>query len=120
MLIYLTKSKLFTEDPAIRFIEERKTDKDIWNELWKRYKLLEYTDKDLCEYLEFKTGHKMLEKIMHRWMVRGEIYQRARPFIKQGVETVTTEFFEDYEQELIDELTRNLKYGTSETSRTIV
>jgi hypothetical protein len=120
MLIYLNKSKLFTEDPAIRFSRERNLSPDVWNALWKRHTLLGYPTQGLCEYFELKTGTKMLEKIMERWMIRGEVYYKARPLMAKWLEVVTTEFFDEFETDIIEELTRNLRYGNAKSSKSIV
>ena len=93
MLIHLNKSKLFTEDPAIRFAKSYSLEEDTWKELWKRYKLMDYSVSDLCEYMKIKTGQEIIDMSMRRWLMRAEIYLRAKPFIEKGATTVTTEFF---------------------------
>ena len=120
MIIRLDKSKLFTEDPALRFAKAYDLDGQIWRELWRRYKLLEYTVPELCEYTLIKTGKVIHKKAMYRWIARGEIYVRAIPAIKRGATTVSTSFFEPYEEEVIREITKNMKGGLSESSYTLI
>ncbi len=40
MLIDLSKSKLFTSDPGVRFAREYGIPEEAWKELWRRYKVV--------------------------------------------------------------------------------
>ena len=120
MLIYLNKSKLFTEDPAMRFAREYMTTEQMWNELWRRYKVLEYTVPELCEYMQIKTGSRFNERTMRRWVTRSELYHRAHPFVSRGVHTATTELFGEFEQDVINELMKHMKNDGAKSTFLIV
>jgi hypothetical protein len=108
---------MFTVDPAERFAQEYDVKDDVWHELWRRYKLLAYTVPELCEYMEIKQKKKIGRKFMHRWITRNEIYIRAIPIVKKGVQTVDTVYFRELEKDVIDEITRNMRYRVSRSSR---
>jgi hypothetical protein len=120
MIIHLKKSKLFTVDPAIRFSREYNVSPKIWNEIWKRHGLLGYDTDGLCGYFQYKTGRKPNAESIRRWIVRTEIYCLANHVMRMGVETVMSEYFGRFEQDLIKELTRNMRYSGKRNSRSIV
>jgi len=134
MIIKLQESRLFTVDPAIRFAREYNVPPKIWNELWKRYCLkplldgVSFQDKDseeflissICGYFTHKTGRKANARSMRRWIIRTEIYCRAQHIINMGVRVVDSSYFDKFEQDLLDELTKSIKYSGKQASRTIV
>lgn len=120
MLIHLTNSKLFTHNPADRFAETYDIDPFWWYELWTRYVQLAYTVPELCEWMYVSTKVKIPRKTMYRWITRNEIYIRALSARKKGAKVVTTEFFTPFEEDVIREITKNLRNGTAKSSRIIV
>lgn len=120
MIINLTKSNLFTEEPDMRFAREHSLPRGLWTELWKRYKLYEFTIPELCEYYTMKTGRKTSNKAISRWIWRSEIYSLAHPAIKKGAEVVISSFFNQYEWQVIRELTKNVKSSVHQNPKTLV
>lgn len=120
MIIHLTKSKLFTIDPAIRFAKEYAVDQKLWNELWKRYGLLEYDTEGLCGYFQYKTGRKANTRSIRRWLIRTEIYCRAQHVIGMGVQVVDSAYFGKFEDDLLDELTKSMRFSGKRDSRTLL
>ncbi len=120
MLINISKSKLFTVDPGLRFAREYGLSEDIWKELWRRYKLLEYSNGDLRDFLFIKHARSLSYNSMDRWLKCGEIYSRAKPIVDKGVSNVNTIVFGDLEQDVIDLLTKQLRFGRSEESKAII
>jgi hypothetical protein len=111
MIIRLSQSALFTEDPSTRFAKEYGVDESVWSEMWRRKLALEYTDEDLCDYLHIKMGRRPSIKTIQRWAWRVEVYNRARIALEKGAECVVSDFFEDNEMEVIRELTKHVKDG---------
>ncbi len=120
MIIYITKSKLFTVEPAERFAKEFDVDKKIWIECWLKYKLLDLRIAELCDYIFIRTGKRPSHKSVKRWIVRTEIYSRALEARKMGAITVTSSFFGEFEQAVVEELVRNMKSSGTMDSRSIV
>lgn len=120
MIIKLLSSKLFTEDPAVRFGREYGVPKKIWDEIWKRHLFYEYDSDGICGYFTYKTGRKANAQSLRRWIVRTEIYCRAQEVITKGARVVDSEYFGKFEQDVLDELTKNMKYSGKQDSRTIV
>ncbi len=120
MLIDLSKSNLFTKDPDIRFSREYMVPLGTWRELWRRYKLLGYSNGDMRDYLFIKLARNLSYNSMDRWIMRSEIYSRSQPAIQKGARMVNTEIFGDHEQYVIDELSKQLRYGVSKNSRSII
>ena len=120
MIIYLRKSKLFTVPPAVRFGEAMNVDHKLWDDIWKRYRLLDYTTRELRELFELKTGKKIHRNTMNNWIFRTEVYSQAQPLIKKGAVSVRSEFFNKHEGKLILELTKHIRTGCARDSRTIV
>lgn len=119
MLIHLEKSRLFTTDPAVRFANEYKVSKKLWNELWKRY--LDGYDMDaLCGYFMYKTDKKPSRTAMQRWITRTEIYCKATHVMRMGVRVVQSEYFGSFEDEVLAELTRHIKSGDTRDSRILL
>lgn len=120
MIIHLLNSKIFTIDPAIRFGKEYNVDATLWNEVWRRHTLLEYTNGELCEYIHFKTNRNPRPESVRRWIIRTEIYCLANHATRMGVRVVQSEYFKQYEKHVIKELTRSMKFGASRDSRSII
>ena len=109
MIIRLSESKLFTTHPSFRFADKYLVSPDIYQELWRRYRLLEYSIPELCEFYYIKVGTPIDKAYMDKWMFRGAVYMKAQEVMKKGVECVNSEFFGDYERRLIEELLKNIK-----------
>ena len=109
MIIAIQKSELFTVDPDIRFCRKYKVPQGTWRELWKRYKLLQYTNDELSEYFLIKTKRNISNQNIKRWLLRTEIYLRIEPIAKMGCEIVLSEYFGDLEWVVIEEITKNIK-----------
>lgn len=121
MIITLIQSKLFTQDPDVRFSREYVVPVGTWKELWRRYKLLDYSNGDLRDYLFVKHARNLSYNSMARWIQRSEVFTITNPLIKKGVQHVNTELFGEYEQYVMDELTKQLRYGGArKNSRTII
>jgi hypothetical protein len=117
MIIRLNQSDLFKTDPARRFAREYQVSEDVWKQLWKRYKHLEYTDAELCEVFLIKVGRPIGKRGMNRWMFRGEIYALTRPMIDKGVQNVTSKFFGKYEQRVVNIILDKMRAGVTRDSR---
>jgi hypothetical protein len=115
MIIRITKSELFTKDPDIRFCNEYGITRGTWKEMWRRYKLMEYTPKELCGYFHIVTSIPISQKAMKRWILRTEIYSKTKPIIDKGAETVVSTYFGDLEWAVIKELTKHLPHGVRHT-----
>ncbi len=120
MIIHLLKSKLFTIDPAIRFAKEYDVDVRLWNDVWRRHTLLAYSNNELCEFIHFKTLRKPKSSSIRRWIIRTEIYCLANHAVRMGVRVVQSEYFGKFEREVIDELTKNMKFSGKLDSRSLV
>jgi len=120
MILDLTQSKLFTVDPDIRFSREYLLPQGTWKELWRRYKLLDYSNGDLRDYLFVKHARRLSYRSMDRWIQRSEIYMLTRPVLERGAKMVNSEIFGAYEQYVMDELTKQLRNGGTASSRIII
>lgn len=122
MIIHLNKSKLFKVEPGVRFGREYNVDHKLWNEIWKRYKFLDYpyTTQELCEYFLIRTKREIKPESIRRWILMTEIYSKAQPVMKHGAQTVVSSFFNEYESDVIFELTRNMRFSQAKDSRNIV
>lgn len=120
MLIFINKSKLFTTEPAKRFAKEFNVSEDVWLKCWLKYKVLELSIPELCEYIHLKTGRKPSYNSINRWIVRTEIYSLSKEAVKMGATTVKSEFFGIYEDNVIAELTRNIKSSVNRSPRSIL
>lgn len=115
MLIRLDTSKLFTQAPAIRFAKEYDVDPEVWNEMWRRHKILEYSLRDLCDFFFLRVGRKPNPKSINKWIVRTNIYFLAHSVSKRGVRVVDSEFFRKFEQDVLNEMSQNMRFkGTQE------
>ncbi len=119
MLIRINNSRLFDTNPAKRFADQYSVDEKIWLELWKRYKLLDYTIEDLSDYFHIKTGKAIKRRYIKRWVFLGEIYILAKPAREMGAEVINTELFGKLEARVIEEITRHLRSGSTQDSRIV-
>ena len=120
MVIDITQSKLFKLDPSIRFSKEYGLPKDVWHEVWRRYKLLDYSNGDLRDYLFLKYARNISYPAMGRWIMRGEIYIITKPLIVKGVVHVNSKIFGDFEEYVMNELVKPLKNGASNKAESII
>lgn len=120
MIINITKSVLFTQDPDMRFSEEYGVPRGFWNLIFNRAKYLEYSLSELCELYQIKTGRKMDMMAMLRWVRRAEIYNKAQPLIRKGTRVVMSEYFGELEEIIVKELLKNVRRSDSKGSRTII
>ena len=120
MIINIRQSKIFTKDPAVRFSAEYGLSKEVWPEVWKRYKLLHYSNGDLRDYLFVKYARNLSYPVMGRWLQRGEIYMITKPLIKEGIVHVNSAIFKEQEEYVINELVRPLKNGATSKADSIL
>ncbi len=111
MIIKLTSSKLFTQDPARRFAREYRITEDIWRDLWRRYNLLDYSIPELCEVFYIKVGRPIKRQKMNNWIFKGKIYTLTRDKLKVGIQAVNSTFFGELEERVIKEALRHLRVG---------
>jgi hypothetical protein len=107
MIIRIDNSKLFTVDPDTRFAREYNLPKGVWNELWKRYRLLDYSMVELCALYHIKTGRRTNAQSIKRWIFRTEVYARAREARKLGARAVDSSYFNNNEEGLLKEIFKN-------------
>jgi hypothetical protein len=119
MLIKLHASKLFTEDTALRFAQQYGVKPKLWHEIWKRY-LAGYDAEALAGYFIYKTQKQITVDSVKRWLTKTEIFYRANHIILMGVRVVQSEYFQEYENFLVEELLRNMKSSVTQDSRIIV
>ncbi len=120
MVINITKSKIFKLDPSIRFSKEYGLPRDVWAEIWRRYKMLDYSNGDLRDYLFLKYARNLNWMSMYRWICRGEIYMITNPLIKKGVVHVNSSIFGQYEEYVMNELVKPLKNGAVGKAESII
>lgn len=120
MIINITKSKIFKLDPSIRFSREYGLPKDVWLEVWRRYKLLDYSNGDIRDYLFLKYARNVTHESMRRWINRGEVYVISKPLIEKGVQHVNSVIFGDYEEYVMNELVKPLKNGAVRKAESII
>ena len=120
MIIDIKKSTIFTLNPSLRFAKEYGLPKEVWNEVWRRYKLLDYSNGDIRDYLFLKYARNISWSAMNRWLSRGEIYMITKPLIDKGVIHVNSCIFKEYEEYVMNELIRPLKDGASNKAKSII
>jgi len=120
MIVDLSKSKLFTVHPDDRFAREYQVPKGVWTELWKRYKLLSYDVPELCEYFLIKTKIKASPRNINRWIIRTELYMIASPVLKLGACHVNSNIFGFFEDIVLDEFTKHLRFNGTKKSKVII
>lgn len=120
MIIYLLKSDLFTIEPAKRFAKEYQVSQDIWIQIWMKHKIYDFEFKELYEYAHFKLGRPIGKKALRRWILRTEIYSKAHDVVKVGGTTVVSSYFGSLEPVVLKELLRQMRYGVSKSSKSLV
>lgn len=120
MLIKIDQSSLFTKEPAKRFAKRFNVPESLWIELWLRYKIKDYTIAELQEYAHIKVGWRPRYIVIWRWIVRTEIYSLSREAVKKGATTVVSSFFGEFEQDVINEVTKHMKGGDKKSTRSMV
>lgn len=120
MILNIRKSKIFTVDPAMRFAKEYGLPREVWNEIWRRYKHLEYSNGDIRDYLFLKYARSISYPAMGRWITRGEVYLITKPLIEKGVVHVNSVIFKDYEEYVMNELVKPLKNGAMNKADSIL
>lgn len=120
MILDLTKSKLFSIDPDLRFCKEYAVPIGTWTECWRRYKLMGYSAGDIKDFVFIKRMRSLSYTTIDRWIFRTEIYSIVNPHLKKGVKHVNSDIFKEYEQEVINELVKKLKTGESNNSNIII
>ncbi len=119
MIILITKSYLFTEDPDDRFSNAYKVPKGLWREMWRRHSILEYTQKELGEYFKMKTQKEISPKSVRRWINRTRVYMKTKPVVDMGCESVNSNYFEDLEWFVVKELMKNYKASVRKETKTM-
>ena len=107
-------------EPTIRFSKEYGLPKEVWAEVWRRYKFLEYSNGDIRDYLFIKYARNISWSAMNRWITRGEIHIITRPLIEKGVIHVNSVIFGDYEEYVMNELIKPLKNGATNKAESIL
>jgi hypothetical protein len=120
MIINLKQSVLFTVHPDVRFSKEYGIEQGLWREMYRRYKILDYTLVDLGDFYHVKTGKQVTKQTLLRWIWRTDVYYRANAVMEEGVEVVQSEFFGIFEYEVIKELLKNIKTSATQNSRTVI
>lgn len=120
MIIDITRSKIFKVAPSNRFSNEYGLPKDVWTEVWRRYKLLEYSNGDLRDFIFIKYGRNLTWEAMKRWIQRAEVYSISHPLIEKGVIHVQSSIFGDYEEYVMNELVKPLKNGAVRKTQSIL
>ena len=120
MLVKINNSRLFNTNPSVRFAAQYAVPETLWNELWKRYKLLGYTPDEMTEYFEIKTKRQIRKRQVLRWIFLTDIYYVVKPARDMGAKVVNTDLFGDNEQKVIYEVIRHMKSGSTKNSNMMV
>lgn len=120
MIIHLPKSDLFTIEPAKRFAKEYGVPEEVWIHIWLRHKIYDFTFNELHDYTLFKCKRQVSRKSLRRWILRTEVYSRARDVTKLGGTTVVSSYFGELEDFVLKELLKQMRFGGSKSSRTII
>lgn len=120
MIIYLPKSDLFTVEPAKRFAKEYNVPEEVWLSIWVKHKIYDFEFKELHEYAHFKCGRPIGKKALKRWILRTEVFSRAYDVTKVGGTTVTSSYFGNLEGFVLKELLKQMRYGVSKSSKTLI
>lgn len=119
MIILIRKSELFTSDPDKRFSRRYKTKQGIWKEMWRRHTILAYSLTDMSDYCELKTGIRLPNQSLKRWIHRTKVYVLTKPILDKGCESVNSSFFGDLETFVLKELTKNLPSSVRKNTKTL-
>lgn len=119
MILKLADSKIFTVDTAIRFSREYGVKKTLWNEIWKRH-LSGYDAESLAGYFMYKSRKNISVASIKKWINKTEVYCRANHIMRMGVRMVQSEYFGAYEDFVLDEVLRNMKFRGTKESRAVL
>jgi len=120
MILNIKKSDIFKVSPDIRFAKEYSVPVGSWNKIWSKYKFYGYNHGDIKDYVFIKHARNLGYTTIDRWIMRAEIYNITEPLLKKGVECVSSEIFNEWEQPLMDYLFKTIKSGASTKSRIII
>jgi hypothetical protein len=120
MILDITRSNLFTKDPAERFAKVNSVSPKLFNELWRRHTQLEYSIPELCMYFHIKVGVPISDRKMNEWIFRNRIYMRAQSALKVGAKAVNSDYFGDLEERLLRKLTEHMKYRETKSLRVMI
>lgn len=88
--------KIFQRDPYKEFARRYNVSEKLWVEMYhNRYLWHNYEIPILTEYFTLKTGNKICERSIRRWIKRTEVYNKAQKAITMGVRIVTPEYFDN-------------------------
>lgn len=76
--------------------------------------------KDLCDFYEIKSGRKTSGQSMKRWIYRTEIYCRAQDAIRKGAEVAMSSYFGEYEDFLLKEITRQMRFSVKGNNKILI
>lgn len=110
MLVKLRHSRIFDTDPTRRFSWQYKVDENMWMELWKRYKVLDYTVPEIVEYFQLKTGKDITTRQVKKWIFLTEVFALTKPAREKRAEVFDTSLFGKLEKKVIVEITRSMKF----------
>lgn len=119
MILKLHDSKMFTVDTARRFAKEYNVKQSLWNEIFKRSNM-GYDSECLAGFFIYRTGKKISAKTIRKWLLKTEVYCRANHVMRMGVRVVQSEYFGVYEDFVLEEVLRNMKFRGTKESRTLV
>lgn len=119
MILKLRESKLFTEDPALRFADAYHVTENIYRELWRRHRDLEYSISELCEFFYIRVGMPIKKKKMDEWMFMGRVYMKVERIMEKGALSVDSSFFGELEERLLNKLSRHMRQGVTFSMRTL-
>lgn len=106
MLISLNR-RLFKEDPVYRFSRSFKCHPDIWRNVWRKHKILDYTEDEAYEYLVFILRINIRKERFKRWVKRTEAYNKAQLALNKGAKEVTKDYFGNIQEFVIREIQKN-------------
>lgn len=120
MLVKLRNSRLFDTDPSRRLGWEYGVDENLWTELWKRYKVLNYTIPEMAEYFQIKSKKVITRRQVKRWIFLTEVFVLTKPARDMGAKVINTEMFGELEHWVVEEVTRGMKHSGAKKSNVIV
>lgn len=101
------RKRIFVEDPALRFSRSLHCSPNVWREVWKRYKFLDYTKEEAREYITITLNKKISKKRFNRWVDRTEVYTKAQLILKKDVKEVSSEYFGKLKDFVENQVTKN-------------
>lgn len=120
MLIKLYSARILSQDPTKRFAKRHNVDEGIWLELWKRYKILDYSVDEMSEYFTLKTKKILKPRQIRRWIFLSEVYTLTKPAREKGARVISTEMFGPLEEKVVLEITRGMRECGSKKSNILV